>query len=364
MKIGVACGGTGGHIFPGLATAEVLRARGHDIVLWLAGKDIETQAVAHWEGPRHTVKSEGFQYGVSLRTVGTVVRLGKAFKTCRRLMAEDDPDVVLAMGSYASAGPVYGAIRNRIPVVLHEANVLPGRAIKTFASRATAVAACFEETRHYLPKVNLEVTGMPIRRELHDASRLIRGKSGRGEKFTLLLMGGSRGAAAINHLGAQGVVGLWRRRQDFKVIHLTGSKDESYVRGEYEKAGVDAEVHPFISDLTEIYSQTDLAICRSGAATLAELCAFAIPSLLVPYPHATHDHQTVNAQAVSRIRAADMIHERNLESAWLTEYLEGCMDASERQDEMRDALRALYDIRPAEALADVVERSARGVAVT
>ena len=129
FKFGLACGGTGGHIFPGLATAEVLRHQGHHVTLWLAGKDIESSAVQRWPGPKHTIQAQGFQGGVSLKAVGTASRLFSACRETIRLMSSDRPDALLAMGSYASVGPVIAALRFRVPVVLHESNVIPGRAI-------------------------------------------------------------------------------------------------------------------------------------------------------------------------------------------------------------------------------------------
>lgn len=163
MKIALACGGTGGHIFPGLATAEILTARGHEVELWLAGKDGEEQLVDGWDGPVVTVQSEGFSNGVSPRAVGTAWTLMRATRKCTTTMRESRPDVVLGMGSYATVGPVMAAMRLQIPFVLHEANVLPGRAVSLFSRWASAIAGSFEETRYYLRRKELVLTGMPIR---------------------------------------------------------------------------------------------------------------------------------------------------------------------------------------------------------
>ena len=148
LNVHLACGGTGGHIFPGLATAAVLRDRGHRVTLWLAGKDVEASAVRGWDGPVHTVPAEGFTSGLpGWRVVRTSISLLRASRTCHRAMAKDPPDVLLAMGSYASVGPARAAFKLDIPVVLHESNVIPGRAVALLSRRAAAVAAVFEETR-------------------------------------------------------------------------------------------------------------------------------------------------------------------------------------------------------------------------
>ena len=129
MKIAIACGGTGGHIFPGLATAEVLKAQGHEVILWLSGKDLEAEAVAGWDGPIITVKAEGLPTGFSLRAFRAVWKLLRAIWICRSMMKKQQPDVLLAMGSYASVGPAGAALLLRIPLVLHEANVWPRFAV-------------------------------------------------------------------------------------------------------------------------------------------------------------------------------------------------------------------------------------------
>src|SRR5450830_1600101 len=163
MKIGIACGGTGGHIFPGLAVAEALRRRGHTVVLWLAGKPGEDLALAGWDGPVVTVYARGVSSHAPRAMIATCFRLVRAVLQCRQSVQRFSPDVLLAMGSYASVGPVLAARWLNIPVVLHEANVIPGRAIRFLGRWADAVAVGFEETRHHLAHRRLVVTGMPVR---------------------------------------------------------------------------------------------------------------------------------------------------------------------------------------------------------
>ena len=170
LNIALACGGTGGHIFPGLATAEELKRRGHEVSLWMAGRNVEAPAVHGWSGPVITVRAEGLPSGLSPRALVSGAKLLKACWSCRKKMRQNKPDVLLAMGSYASVGPVAAALSLRVPVVLHEANVLPGRAVALFSRWAAAVAGCFEETRFYLRRKDLVITGMPIRAELERAS--------------------------------------------------------------------------------------------------------------------------------------------------------------------------------------------------
>ncbi len=355
MKIGVACGGTGGHIFPGLATAGVLVERGHAVKLWLAGKDIEAPALKDWKGPLVTVHAEGLPYGFSLRAIRAAWKILRAALACRRIMRRDRPDVLVAMGSYASVGPVAAALSLGVPVVLHEANVLPGRAISLFSRWATAVAGSFEETRFYLRRKEIVITGMPVRRELEKGARAPAHEADR-ERFTILVMGGSRGAHRLNDIASAAVVRVHAGGHRVKVIHLTGVADEAAIRKVYEAAGVAHEVHGFAQDMGSIYAITDLAICRSGAATCAELSVFAVPSLLVPYPFAAGDHQMFNAKALEKIGAADVVPERDLSVAWLGDYIVNCLRDPGRLAKRSAAVRSRAAHSAAEALADLVAK--------
>ena len=351
MKVGLACGGTGGHTFPGLATAEVLRSWGHEVTLWLAGKDIESASVKNWDGPTHTIFAEGFQYGISLRSLTTARRLYAAYRECARLMKDDKPDVMLGMGSYASVGPLWAAHRSKVPIVLHEANVIPGRAVTLLSSKATRVAASFQGTRHYLQNVDLQVTGMPLRKAIESAAVAHLNDQPAGGKFTILSMGGSRGSRPLNEIVSRAILNLHKINKDFHVIHLTGQADEDKILQLYREAGVSHEVQSFVHEMTPIYEATNLAICRAGAATCAELSAFGVPALLVPYPYAARDHQTANAQAMERIKCADFVPESDLDAIWLTEYLEGCMNTPGRLERMSSAARNRAFPRAAERLA-------------
>lgn len=354
MKIAVACGGTGGHIFPGLATAEVLRRRGHTITLWLAGKGVESAAASGWDGPVITVSSEGFETRLSWRALGTVWRLFQAVRTCTRIMRVEAPDVLLAMGSYASVGPVGAALRCKVPVVLHESNVVPGRAVRLLARWATAVAVSFEETRYHLRGRDLVVTGMPLRRELEEAARQAAEDRPRTGPPTVLVMGGSGGARSLNDAAPAGLAEAQRQGCALKAIHLTGRGDEERVAAAYRALGLPAVVHGFTHDMAGLYRQADLAISRSGAASCAELSAFGIPSLLVPYPHAVGDHQAANARSLEKAGAADVVADADLTSSWLASYLVERLGNAGRLRAMGLAARGRLRASGADPLADLV----------
>lgn len=357
MKIALACGGTGGHIFPGLATAHALRARGHEVTLWLAGKAGEAEAVRQWDGPKLTVPAEGFPSRPTPAAVRALWRLWRAARKCGELMDRERPDGLLGMGSYATVGPVLAARQRGVPVTLHEANVIPGRAIRLLYRRADAVAAVFEETRFYLRAREIAVTGLPLRPELARAAAEERAPRAPDAPFTVLVIGGSRGAHRLNEIVSEALPRAAASGLKLRAIHLTGRDDEEMVRARYAENGLDADVRAFRHDMAEAYRQADLALCRAGAATCAELLAFGVPALLVPFPFAIHAHQLANARAMEKMGAADVVEEADLESEWLAQYVAGVARSPARLARMRTAALKHARLDAAEALARVVERT-------
>ncbi|MFC1461177.1 undecaprenyldiphospho-muramoylpentapeptide beta-N-acetylglucosaminyltransferase [Verrucomicrobiota bacterium] len=358
LKIGIACGGTGGHIFPGLATARALRRRGHEVMLWLVGRDLEPVALEGWEGKVVTVHARGFSSRFSPRNAGVLWSLFLSVLTCARTMKRSRPDVLLAMGSYASVGPVLAAKRLGIPVVLHEANVVPGRAIRLLSPVARTVAIGFEETRQVLRHKHVVLTGMPLREAAREDSsdELWNGLKDNG--FTVLIMGGSRGAHTLNMMGSSAVIRLYQEARGVQVIHLTGSSDEAVIRAGYERVGVPHAVFGFLGDVRQAYRRAALAVCRSGASTCAELSCYGVPALLVPYPFATHQHQLANARALEKSGSADVRKEDELTEEWIVDYLRGHVSDHGRLESMKEAARNRVSEDAASALADLVEEAA------
>lgn len=352
LHVAIACGGTGGHIFPGLATGRILRDHGHHVTLWLAGKGIEDSAVKGWEGKVITIPSEGFQFG-AFRSVLTVLRVISAVIRCWAIMLRHRPDVVLAMGSYASIGPCLAARLSGIPYVLHEANAVPGRAVRLLSGKACAIAICFEETRYHLKGRHAVSAGMPLRPEMQKPETTVR-----PEGMHLLVMGGSGGAHAINELVCETVCAL--KEYAIEITHITGPADEKAISERYRAAGIKAEVFAFTQDMASLYKKSSLAICRSGASTCAELGVFNLPALLIPFPHAASDHQTANARALEKFGAADVIRQDEISVEWLKEYLiEQILDPS-RLEKMRQRSAARKTpLNAAEILAGIVEECAR-----
>jgi UDP-N-acetylglucosamine--N-acetylmuramyl-(pentapeptide) pyrophosphoryl-undecaprenol N-acetylglucosamine transferase len=262
---------------------------------------------------------------------------------------------MLAMGSYASYGPVKAARRCGIPYVLHEANLVPGRAVSHLARHADTVAVSFEKTAYYLKHPNMQTTGMPLRKELQLASDRPRAARNPDAPLKILVMGGSRGAQALNEMVPKAIAAAAEKGISLKVDHIAGLQEKESVEKVYEKLGANAHVHHFVQDMESKYLETDLAICRSGAATCAELAAFGVPALFVPYPHAVRDHQMSNARIMQDTGAADVVSQEDLTSSWLRDYLMSVSEKPERLERMSAEMKKRSQSDAAAQLASLLE---------
>ena len=357
LKIAIACGGTGGHIFPGLATANILKSRGHHVTLWLAGKDGEKIAVKEWEGDIISIPSEGFQYGFSIKSLKTIMRIIAAIFRTFYQMKKCSPDILLAMGSYASVAPVISCQLLKKPYILHEANVIPGRAISLLSSKARCVALSFEETEAYLKTRNCEHTGMPLRNLLYEKSHVQNNKE-TGSKFTILITGGSRGAASINQKIINALESDKFKSLDFKIIHIIGNQNLDLYYDFYKKNNIHAEVYKFVHNIEDYFMAADFVIARSGASTCFELCAFGKASLLIPYPYAVRDHQLKNALILHKYGASDVISENSLSKIFLENYLIDIISNPNKTKEKSKNAKKLYPKNAAKELAYLIEKYA------
>ncbi len=358
QRLIVACGGTGGHVFPGVAMARELRQRGHAVELWLAGRDIEQSSSFAWDGPTENISARGLPSGLSLRTAWNGALLLAATGRCIVSMLRGRrPAAVLAMGGYASVGPGLAAATLRIPLILHESNAVPGRAISLLSRWATTVALAFPDAAEMLPGIRTALTGFPLRETdrsgIDDFANTLPASD--GECFTLLVAGGSQGAQRLNELVTDALCLLSARGIRFQAIHLAGRRDEAMVRARYEQAGVPAAVFGFLRRMDRAYEAAHLAICRAGAATCAELAAAGVPALFIPLPSATRDHQTANAVAVARAGAADLIAQEKLRPDWLADYLAEHAAAPQNLETMREAALKRAIVDGAARTADIVE---------
>jgi UDP-N-acetylglucosamine--N-acetylmuramyl-(pentapeptide) pyrophosphoryl-undecaprenol N-acetylglucosamine transferase len=362
MKFAIACGGTGGHLFPGLAVAEVLRGQGHEVLLFVSEKEVDARALQnHPDLAREKLPSIGLPALFSPALVTFLKRLRASLKQCGAVYDAAPPDAVLGMGGFTSIAPLIAARRRGIPAFLHESNAIPGKANRLAARFCRTVLLGFEECARHFGGRPTRVTGTPIRRELtvdvpsrEDARRRLGLAT---DRTTLLVMGGSQGAAGINALLSQSAPHL--AGLDLQVIHLTGEREADAVRGAYEAAGVPCVVLPFCDRMQEVYPAADLAVSRAGAASLGELSWFGLPAVLIPYPYAAEDHQRLNAEIYARTGAAKIVAERGASAESLAPLLRSLLESRETLETMASAARTLAPRDAAERVAAIMTEAER-----
>lgn len=306
-RVALACGGTGGHLFPGVAVAAQLAEWGCESRLMTSEKEIDR--IARDSAPGLEFLPIGGSGWVAGGRCKAVAGAWKGFRQVRGLFESWRPDVVLSMGGFAGVAPVLTASAMRIPVVLHEANAVPGRATRWLSWFAQSVLTGFEETTRLLDHASIKFTGMPVRPSLGTLSA---GPARRElgldpARPVLLVMGGSQGALAINDLflGVRGRLdSVWPGLQ---VIHLTGPGDFERVRQNGAPSGLNLVTLPFEARMDKVLAAATVVVSRAGASSIAEFVACGLPSLLIPYPLAADDHQRHNAEAMVKVGGARML---------------------------------------------------------
>jgi UDP-N-acetylglucosamine--N-acetylmuramyl-(pentapeptide) pyrophosphoryl-undecaprenol N-acetylglucosamine transferase len=345
MRVILAGGGTGGHVIPALAIAQELRAR-HSAEIKFIGtaRGLETKLV-----PAAGFELELIEVG-ALKNVGLVTRLSTlwqlpgALLRSRRIIREFRPEVVIGVGGYASGPAMLAAEMAGVPTLIFEPNLVPGFANRMVARWASAAAVHFDETKRFLPRA--QVTGVPVRKEFFSIP-----PRAAGAPPTLLVFGGSQGAAALNRVMMESAAAL--KQAGVSVIHQTGERDYNQVQAAYQKSGLSAEVTPFIDRMPEAFARADLLLCRSGASTVAEVAAAGKPAIFVPFPRAADDHQRRNAEALAQAGAAVLLPEAELTSAGLVKAAGELLADRKRLQEMSAAARKLAHPNAAQDIAGI-----------
>ncbi|MEI8234467.1 MAG: undecaprenyldiphospho-muramoylpentapeptide beta-N-acetylglucosaminyltransferase [Verrucomicrobiota bacterium] len=358
MKIAIAGGGTGGHLFPALAVGEVLLERGHEVLIFISEKEVDALAI---QGRREfrfeKLPSVGMPRLFSPAMLTFFRRFNASLAPCRRIFAEFRPDAVLGMGGFTSTPPILAGKLRGVPTFVHESNAIPGKANRLNARLVDVVLLGFAECQRYFPRAHCEVTGTPIRRSL--SRRLPREEALAAFGLqpgtpTLLIMGGSQGAHGINEAARAAASG--GGLAGIQVIHLTGAGGAPAMEQAYRAAGVRAHVAPFCHQMEAAYSAADLAVARSGAASLSELSHFALPSLLIPYPAAAENHQQFNAEIFARAGAAALLKESQTTGEALASAIRKLIQDPARLQIMAKACGSLAPRDAAICVADTIER--------
>ncbi|MGA2090353.1 MAG: undecaprenyldiphospho-muramoylpentapeptide beta-N-acetylglucosaminyltransferase [Endomicrobiales bacterium] len=314
-KIVIAAGGTGGHLYPGIALARELMLRGCQPIFIVTENEMCRTILIEEKFDFVEIPARGMPRRFSLGLVPFLYYLVRSFLAARVLIGRIRPAAVVGMGGYISFPVIVAATVSRIPTLIHEQNCLPGLANRILARCVKRVAVSFEESLSYFPTKITVVTGNPVRRDLFgvDYTAALHRLHLSPEKFTVLIFGGSQGAQAIN----QTVIKSWALlplscRENIQFLHVAGKKDYDTTAAGYRDNKITGIVLAYLHEIGDAYAVSDLIICRSGATTVAEIKMLGTPAILVPYPYATANHQEFNAQGLVKSGQAVMIIEKNL----------------------------------------------------
>ena len=355
MKVLIAAGGTGGHIYPGIAVAKEVMRRDENSEVRFVGtsRGLETKIVPANGFELSLINSVGLKSVGLLGKIKGLAVLPKSFLEARRLIKDFQPNVVIGAGGYVSGPVLLTASFLKIPTLVMESNALPGFTNRKLAPFVTKAALTFEEAVKFFGKKAI-VTGNPVRKEFFEIQ-----PKARDEKINLLVFGGSQGARAINNAMVEALKDLPHGK--LNVTHQTGESDFENIRELYNRAGWGdvAEIKPYISNMVDEFAKSDLIICRAGATSSAEIAAAGKAAILIPLPTAADDHQRKNAEALQNAGAAKMILQRDLSGESLAKEITDLINAPERISAMEKAAKKLAKADAAEVTVDLIEKLAK-----
>lgn len=352
--VAIACGGTGGHLFPGLAVAEQLRARGAVVSVLISPKEVDQEAVKSASGVQvFTLPAAALQRGSRLAFVRGFFQSWRASRT---LFKRIRPAAVLAMGGFTAAPPVLAGKSLRAKTFLHESNTIPGRANRWLARWVNEAFVGFPQAKERLAARVVTVTGTPVRAGFKSgdvaASRVALGLD--PLRPVVLVMGGSQGASGVNEMIAKALPLLARYALQWQWLHLTGPNDVAKMQQAYAAHGMNAVVRPFLVEMELALNAASVAVSRSGASSLAEIAALRLPALLVPYPTAADNHQWHNARAFEETGAALLLEQRKATPEKVSQALRELMEGVEERKRMKAALAQWHAPQAALTIAEKI----------
>jgi len=350
MRCVIAGGGTGGHLFPGMAIAEALvrREMGNEVLFIGTERGIEARVLANGRYPLMTIQAMPIRGRSLWRKLEALWFLPRAISESFTILKHYQPQIVLGVGGYASGPVLLSAFLLRMKRAIHEQNVIPGmtnQILKWFAQR---IFVSFEETKSYFPETKTVVTGNPVREEISSVGF----PKIKEERFTLLIFGGSAGAHRINVAMMEALDLLEELKYKTRFIHQTGKEDIDFVSKGYREKGFDAVVKPFFDEMASSYQRADLVISRAGASTVSELAVCGKTAILIPYPHAAHRHQWINAQKLVDRGAAMMIRDESLNGSVLSRTILHLYHHPEERKRMEESIRKVGRPKAAEEIVD------------
>jgi UDP-N-acetylglucosamine--N-acetylmuramyl-(pentapeptide) pyrophosphoryl-undecaprenol N-acetylglucosamine transferase len=363
MRVIIAGGGTGGHLFPGIAVAEEFVKRDPSTRVVFVGTEhgIEARVIPREGYPIEFLSAEGLVGKDFLRKIVAVYLFLVSICQSLKIISSVRPDVVIGVGGYASVGMVVAARLRGIRTMIMEQNSVPGFANRFLGRFSDVVAVTYQESISFFSREKTFLTGNPVRKKIlvkeaadpHAAFGLEK------DKFSILIFGGSLGARMINNAMIEALHYLLDLRQNIQFIHQTGEKDLKNVSASYNKLKFHGRVFPFIYQMSDAYSVADLIICRAGATTLSEISAIGKAAILVPYPHAASNHQEFNARKLEDMGAAKVMLDKHLTGEVMAKAIRELYDNPDRRREMQKASKAFGRTDAAEKIVDLSMNLAR-----
>ncbi|MFL6415414.1 MAG: undecaprenyldiphospho-muramoylpentapeptide beta-N-acetylglucosaminyltransferase [Bryobacteraceae bacterium] len=346
-------GGTGGHVFPALAVARVLRERGHSVLFLGSREKMEARLVPEAGFEIRFVRTGALNRVDWSTRIRSALRVPAGVLDAWRILGNFRPDAVFSTGGYVTGPVMAAAILRRVPLVILEPNATPGLANRAVRRFVYCALLGFESTRQWFGAARSEVVGLPVRAEFFRIARK------EHERFTILITGGSLGARTLNRASRESWPFFRQVGDRIRIIHQSGPREHDALRDEFQRSDLDGEVVPFIADMPAAFAQADLVIARAGAGSVNELAAAGMPSLLVPLPFAADDHQRRNAEAFVQAGAAAMVLDAELSGERLFEEVEKLRRDPEGLAGMRAQARKFAKPDAALRAADILEGAAR-----
>jgi len=357
MKLIVAGGGTGGHLFPGISVAEEFMSRDPANRVLFVGTEqgIESRVIPRLGMQLECIAAAGVRGKRGLAQLKGLALFIYGYAQSRQVLKSFRPDLVLGVGGYASAPLCMAARGMQIGYFIHEQNAIPGFTNRILSRFARRVLISLEEAEKHFPEGRVVMTGNPVRRailEQFPPGAVEPSLSVKGSAINLLVFGGSQGARSINRAMMDAAPHLAQMADRLTVVHQTGENDRSDVEAAYRQAGIQASVIPFIDDMAGAYRQADLIVCRAGATTIAEVTACGKPCLFIPFPHAVDDHQRKNAESLLKKNAGFMMLEQEMKGDHFPSVLSELISDPSRLAEVGLNARKLARLDAAKVIVD------------
>lgn len=343
LRLVIAGGGTGGHLFPGIAVAQEFTDRDeHNRVLFInAGRTLEKRVLSELGWPSQTIAIEGIKGRGRWRQLVAVSKIPKAIWQSRYLLKHFAADAVLGVGGYSAGPVVFAAWCSGIATALHEQNQLPGVTNRILGRMVDRIYLSFDESKGCFAGASVKITGNPVRDEIIALAERSKNRSDVSDPyFHILVIGGSQGAHAIN-MAIIEALPLLTQGRNVRITHQTGNQDLDLVKQAYDRMQMPAAVQPFFTDMADQYRRADVIVCRAGATTVAEITVIGKAALFIPFPYAADDHQTRNAQVLVDAGAAEMIAQSELSGEALANVINALANERQQLTIMEENARAL-----------------------